>query len=83
MRRLSFFFSSRLVKQGPLGANAVKMFIPFFWPSPVPSGTSRQSLVPGLGFVFGQVGRELADEELLKEIFDGAAGDAEGGVFEG
>jgi hypothetical protein len=26
------FLSSRLVKQGPLGANAVKMFIPFFWP---------------------------------------------------
>ncbi len=33
--------------------------------------------------VFGQVGCELADEELLKEILDGAAGDAEGGVFEG
>ncbi len=24
---------SRVVKQGPFGANTVKMFIPFFWPS--------------------------------------------------
>ena len=40
-------------------------------------------LVPGLGFVLGEVGRELADEELLKEVSDGAAGDAEGGVFDG
>jgi hypothetical protein len=46
------------------------------------SGVLR-SLIPGLGFVFGEVGGELADEELLKEILDGAAGDSECGVFEG